>query len=80
MSATTEIVEIPDFQSAESLLNFLLSEFMFMQAMGGMIILTNNDLYVLADTLQRFMNHSARSENQPTTDHYREECKNDSHY
>lgn len=74
MSATTEIVEIPDFQSAESLLDFLLSEFMFMQAMGGIIILTNDDLRVLADTLQRFMNHSARSESQPTANHYEEEC------
>lgn len=73
MSATTEIVEIPTFQTAEQLMDYLLEEFMFMAAMGGVIILTNDDLHVLADTLQRFMNDSARSENQTTTDHYKEE-------
>ena len=73
MSVITQTVEIPDFPSVESLLDFLLSEFMFMWAMGGMIVLTNNDLHVLADTLQKFMNSPARSENQPTTDNYEEE-------
>ena len=73
MSVITHTVEIPDFPSVESLLDFLLSEFMFMWAMGGMIVLTNNDLRILADTLQKFMNSSARSESQPITNHYEEE-------
>lgn len=73
MSATTEIVEIPTFQTAEQLMDYLLKEFMFMAAMGGIIILTNDDLHVLADTLQKFTNTPARSEGQPTIDHYEEE-------
>lgn len=73
VSVTTQIVEIPDFQSVEGLLDFLLSEFMFMWTMGGMLVLTNDDLRVLADTLQRFTDSSARSENQTTTDNYEEE-------
>lgn len=51
MSTAAQIVEIPDFQSVEGLLDFLLSEFMFMWAMGRMLVLTNDDLRVLADTL-----------------------------
>ncbi|MBD5118893.1 MAG: hypothetical protein HDT37_07265 [Clostridiales bacterium] len=73
MSTTTQVVEIPDFPSVESLLDFLLSEFMFMYAMDGMILLTNNDLRTLADTLQRFMNSPARSESQTVTDDYKKE-------
>ena len=73
MSATTQIVEIPDFPSVESLLDFLLGEFMFMWAMGGMIVLANDDLHVLADTLQKFMNSSARSDSQTVTDDYKKE-------
>ena len=73
MSAATQIVEIPDFQSAQSLLDFLLGEFMFMWAMGGMILLTNDDLRILADTLQRFTDSSSRSISQPTADDYEKE-------
>lgn len=70
MSATTEIVEIPTFQTAEQLMDFLLSEFMFMAAMGGMIILTNDDLHILADILQKFTSSSARTKNQTETDNH----------
>lgn len=75
MPVTTQIVEIPDFPSVESLLDFLLSEFMFMWAMGGMLVLTNDDLHVLAEALQRFRNSPARSESQTTTDNYKKEDK-----
>ena len=71
MSVITQTVEIPDFPSVESLLDFLLSEFMFMWAMGGMLVLTNNDLRILADTLQRFTDSSARSDSQTVTDDYK---------
>lgn len=73
MSATTEIVEIPTFQTAEQLMDYLLEEFMFMYAAGGIILLTNNDLRALSEMLQEFMNKAARSENQTTTDHSKEE-------
>lgn len=73
MSVTTEIVEIPTFQAAEQLMDFLLSESMFMASMGGMIILTNDDLHVLANTLQKFTNSPARSESQTITDDFKEE-------
>lgn len=70
MSATTEIVEIPTFQTAEQLMDFLLEEFMFMFSMGGMIILTNDDLRILADTLQKFTSSYARTKNQTETDNH----------
>lgn len=73
MSTEVEIVEIPEFQTAEQLMDYLLEEFMFMYAAGGIILLTNNDLRVLSEMLQEFMNKAARSESQPTVDHYKEE-------
>lgn len=68
MSAEHHIQEIPVFQTAEQLVGFLLDEFMFVYAMNGMVILTNDDLRILADSLQGFMNSSARSEGQDMTD------------
>ena len=73
MSATTRVVEIPAFQTAEQLIAFLLSEFMFMYAMNGMILLTNSDLFRLSDDLQRFMNSSARSDSRTVTDNHKKE-------
>lgn len=73
MSATTEIVEIPTFQTVEQLMDYLLEKFMFMYAAGGIILLTNNDLRVLLEMLQKFMNSPARSKNLTATDHYKEE-------
>lgn len=67
MSTEVEIVEIPEFQAAEQLMDYLLEEFMFMYAAGGIILLTNNDLRVLSEMLQKFMSKAARSENRPST-------------
>lgn len=73
MSTEVEIVEIPEFQTAEQLMDYLLEEFMFMYAIGGVILLTNEDLRILSDSLQRFINSPTRSKNLTATDHYKEE-------
>lgn len=73
MSIEPEIITIPEFQTAELLLDFLLSEFMLTYCLGGIILLTNDDLRILSDTLQNFMNSSARSKNQAETENCKEE-------
>lgn len=71
MSIEPEIVTISEFQTAEQLFDFLLSEFMFTYCLGRIMLLTNDDLRILSDTLQNFMNSSARSKNQTETENYK---------
>lgn len=73
MPVKVKTIEIPEFQTAEQLMSFLLSEFMFMYAIGGVILLTNEDLRILSDSLQRFINSPTRSKNLTATGHYKEE-------
>ncbi|MBD5084168.1 MAG: hypothetical protein HDT33_03645 [Clostridiales bacterium] len=71
MSATTENMEDISLQTVEDIFNFLRSGLPC--PIDGRVILTDDAIYATANNLYRALINDAQSENQPTTDNYKED-------